>query len=230
MATTKLNFDTLRNQYRQNAEKQYQNKVDNLAQQRDTDIQRSNQAYAQNANNAYVAYRKADQGRAALASSYGMTGGSREQLAVGDTAQYNRNVANLNSGRLQAAQNARDAYNTKVADAYSDMQTNVANNDVNLGQAQINFNYQKAMDEQNRADQQKQYQQQRTDAENQARINVFANTVSRYNTQAAAKSAINNLNAQIAAAQKAGKSTYLYTQMKYIVEAQLAALQQAGVR
>lgn len=241
MASSNLNFNTLRQQYRSNAEQQYQNKVDNLGKQRDTDLQKSNQAYAQNANNAYVAYRKADQGRTAQASSMGMTGGAREQLAVGDATAYNRSVANLNSGRLQASQNVRDAYNQNVMNAYNDYQNNVANNDLSLGQAEINYNYQKAIDDrnfnyqkavdaQNRADQQAQYRQEHQDAENQARLNVFANTVSRYNTQASANAAIKNLNAQISAAQKAGRPTYLYTQMKYIVEAQLAALRQAGVR
>ena len=247
-----LNFNTLRKQYNKTAENQYKNQVNMAQKERDNSLNQASQAYSRAANQAYIANQQAQQQANTIASNAGMTGGARERLAVNNATNYNTNVANLNSGLVQNQQNVRNAYNTAVQNALAEKQQNIANNDMNLGQQQINYNYQKAVDDRNynyqkavdnrnyqyqrqqdaqaRLDQQNQLRQERQDNANAQAINTYSATVSRFNTTAKCDTAIKNLNTQIAQAQRAGKPTSMYVQMRQIVQAQRAALVAAGVK
>ena len=269
-----LNFNTLRKQYDKTAENQYKNQVNMARQERDINLAQTGQAYNQAASDAYVANQKAQAQAATIASNAGMTGGARERLAVNNATNYNSNVANLNSGLIQSQQSVRNAYNNAVQNALMEKQQNVAANNQALGQQEINYNYQKAVDDRNynyqkavdnrnygyqkaidnrnylyqkqvdnrnynyqkqqdqqaRADQRTQMTQARQDNANAQAINTYAATVSRFNTPAKCDAAEKKLNQQIAQAQRAGKPTSMYVQMKQMVQAQKAALVAAGVR
>lgn len=280
-----LNFNTLRKQYNKTAENQHKIQVNMAQKERDINLSQTNQAYNRAAADAYIASQKADRQASTIASNAGMTGGAKERLAVNNATNYNNNVANLNSGMIQNQQTVRNAYDTAVQNALLEKQQNIANNDMNLGQQEINYNYQKAVDDRNynyqkavdarnynyqksvddrnynyqkavdtrdynyqkaldtrnynyqkqqdtlaRQDRQNQIKQERQDNANAQAVNTYAATVARFNTPAKCDTASKNLDRQIAQAQKAGKPTTMYVQMKQIVQAQKAALVAAGVK
>lgn len=208
---TLTTYKDLYNKAQTNANTIYNNTKQNLDTNLARNQQAQNQAYNTAQSNAYIAYRKAQNRQNELASNSGMTGGAVESLAVGDANQYNQNVSNLNAGKLNAMNNLQNSYNTALMEAQNAKNDAISNATQNYGQAQIQYDYQKAQDAQNRKD-----------TINQNALNVFAQTVSRYNTIAKCNTALNNLSAQRKKASSADR--WYYDNLISIVQAQKNAI------
>ena len=107
-------------------------------------------------------------GQKATASNNGMTGGAVEGMAVNSANGYNSNLATNEGGRMTANTNANNTYSQGVQEAAQTRDTNISNMQAQMGQANI----------------------ERQDTINANKLNVYADTISRYQSPKSINKAI----------------------------------------
>lgn len=193
-------YTSLQNQYRAAQQQVLNNNLAQLQNTRTAALNAANANAANLANNAYVNMMQAKRRQGDIASSYGMTGGAIEKMNVGNLNNYNRNVANVQAGKVANVANANAAYEQGAAEARNTYNNNIANNAVAMGQARIE-----------RADTLKQNKQTRLDNQRAQNLQIYADTVSRYTTIRSVDKAIASMR-KSKDPQRAQKVAYLQQQ------------------